>query len=241
MPDEEPSLTTPLRLRRTFELLVVFLLTLIPASLSGFVGSDAQGLSFKVHCALFIFRSAQWTALLLYLMWRSGEPWSVFGIQRPTIGDSIKAIAILFAIIVLGVALALAISPFRPELHEEKRVPLEYLNWLPFPKTSIDWLLLLLTCLCIGFSEELLVRCFLLVRLEQLFKSAWAGIVLSSVLFGLGHSYKSFLGALGTGLLSVLYGIAFVRWRRLWPLVLAHAIQDFLALSVYLFLRPTPP
>jgi membrane protease YdiL (CAAX protease family) len=241
MPDEEPALTTPLRLRWTFELLVVFLLTLIPAILSGFVGSDAQGLSFKVHCALFIFSSAQWTALLLYLMWRSGEPWSVFGIQRPRLGDSIKAIAILLAATVLGVILALAISPFRPESHEERRVLMEYLNWLPFPMTSIDWLLLLLTCLCIGFSEELVVRGFLLVRFEQLFKSAWVGIVLSSVFFGLAHSYKSFLGALATGLLTVLYGIAFVRWRRLWPLVLAHAMQDFLVLSVYVFLRPTPP
>ena len=85
------------------------------------------------------------------------------------------------------------------------------------------------------------MRGFLLVRFEQLFKSAWVGIVLSSVFFGLGHSYKSFRGALATGLLSVLYGIAFIRWRRLWPLVLAHAMQDFLFLSVFVYIRTTPP
>jgi len=35
-----------------------------------------------------------------------------------------------------------------------------------------------------------------------------------------------------------IFALAFTRWRRLWPLVLAHAIEDFGAFALLAVLHP---
>jgi membrane protease YdiL (CAAX protease family) len=83
-----------------------------------------------------------------------------------------------------------------------------------------------------GFVEELLWRGYLMNRLIDLqgktTKLAWAiSLVVSALIFGLGHTYQGLGGVIRITTSGLLIGTAFLTTRRnLWPLIIAHAILD---------------
>ena len=80
--------------------------------------------------------------------------------------------------------------------------------------------------------EELVMRAYLLTRFEQLFRSTAAAILLSAALFAAYHSYQGYVGLVTVALIGLIYGMCFARWRRIWPLILAHAFQDFVSIAM---------
>jgi membrane protease YdiL (CAAX protease family) len=85
-------------------------------------------------------------------------------------------------------------------------------------------ILRLLVSLSAGFFEELFFRGFLQPRI---------GILLSTVLFALGHlSYGQPFLLVGVTVLSLILGLI-VKWRQnIWPAVVAHAVFDAVQLLV---------
>jgi hypothetical protein len=82
-----------------------------------------------------------------------------------------------------------------------------------------------------AFGEEILFRGYVVERLVRLHgdgRSAWIGAVLvQSVVFGLLHFYQGPSGIVITGIIGLLFGLAFLVVRRnLWVLILAHGLID---------------
>lgn len=78
-------------------------------------------------------------------------------------------------------------------------------------------------------AEETVFRGYLLVRGEEILKSLWLAVTLSALTFGIGHYYQGWGGVV----LISLYGLMFT-WLRfrtgsLWACMIAHALQDVLA------------
>ena len=81
--------------------------------------------------------------------------------------------------------------------------------------------------------EEVVVVGYLFTRLRQL---AWRTPVIlasSALLRGTYHLYQGFGALVGNALMGVVFGLVFVRWRRVMPLVVAHAILDIVAFVGY--------
>lgn len=80
-----------------------------------------------------------------------------------------------------------------------------------------------------GFEE--LTRVFMLNRLWKVWPQpvmVWLVLVLSAVLFALVHIYQDPLSMLFIFFQGLLYGWYYLRFGRLWPLIIAHAIYDSL-------------
>jgi membrane protease YdiL (CAAX protease family) len=82
-----------------------------------------------------------------------------------------------------------------------------------------------------AFGEEFVYRGYLLNRLAQLFGSRKAGwvvaLVLTSVLFGLGHRYQGLSGIVTTGLNGLIFGLLYLASKRnLWVPILAHGSSN---------------
>jgi membrane protease YdiL (CAAX protease family) len=84
-----------------------------------------------------------------------------------------------------------------------------------------------------GFLEECLVVGYLLVRLRQLDLRPWAALAISAVLRGSYHLYQGYGGFAGNVVMGLVFGFVFLRWRRLWPLVIAHGLIDTVAIVGY--------
>lgn len=78
------------------------------------------------------------------------------------------------------------------------------------------------------FYEEILEVAYVIKTLQRF--GMWPVILASSLLRGLLHVYQGFGGFVAMFAMGMIYGLVYWRWRQLWPLVVAHAFDDFLGL-----------
>ena len=78
-----------------------------------------------------------------------------------------------------------------------------------------------------GIVEEILYRGFAIWYLAQLMP-VWGAIVVSSIVFGLGHSYQGAGGIARVTLIGLAFGAFYVFTGSIWLPMLAHAILDIL-------------
>jgi membrane protease YdiL (CAAX protease family) len=172
-----------------------------------------------------VFELIAWGALALYLLWRSG-----FGPSRLGLGklrwrpDVLGGIGLAALIGVPGLGLYLAARALGLSAHVE---PVElYDTWWRIP-------VLLIAAFANGWAEEVIVVAFLLTRLRQLRVNPLVALLASSVLRGAYHLYQGFSAGLGNMVMGLVFGYAWRRTGRLWPLILAHGVIDSVAYIGY--------
>jgi membrane protease YdiL (CAAX protease family) len=85
---------------------------------------------------------------------------------------------------------------------------------------------LILSAVQNAILEEVVVVGYLMTRLRQLGWALPAVVLTSAVLRGSYHLYQGFGGFLGNAVMGVVFALFFLRYRRVGPLVLAHALMD---------------
>ena len=86
-----------------------------------------------------------------------------------------------------------------------------------------------------AFGEELLVRGFMLNRLEGLTRSTVWAVIAQAAIFALAHLYQGITGVLFVFAIGLIFGAIFIRCgRNLWPVIAAHGLIDTVAItSIY--------
>jgi membrane protease YdiL (CAAX protease family) len=95
---------------------------------------------------------------------------------------------------------------------------------------------LLLSALQNGLLEEVLVTGYLLTRLRKLGVNPAAAVAISATLRGSYHLYQGFGGFIGNAIMGVIFGVLFLRWRRVTPMIVAHTLIDAVAFIGYALL-----
>lgn len=88
-----------------------------------------------------------------------------------------------------------------------------------------------------GIGEEVVVCAFVLTRLAQLGWSNPRALAVESVLRGSYHLYQGFGGFVGNAVMGVIFGWWFQRTKRVWPLIIAHAVIDAVSFIGYVYLH----
>lgn len=78
-----------------------------------------------------------------------------------------------------------------------------------------------------GIVEEIVYRGFVIWYLGQ-YLPAWGAVVVSSVAFGLGHSYQGAGGAVRVSLIGLAFGTLYVVTGSIWLPIIAHILLDVL-------------
>ena len=91
-----------------------------------------------------------------------------------------------------------------------------------------------------AFGEEMVFRGYIMHAFARPFKHksiGWAlAAFLTSILFGLGHSYQGITGVILTGVVGVLYALSFFLCERnLWVPILIHGLYDTSAFLIIYF------
>ena len=89
-----------------------------------------------------------------------------------------------------------------------------------------------------ALGEELFYRGFILNRASDFFgksKLGWSvALIIQAAIFGLAHSYQGLSGIIATSIIALSSGVIYlVAKRRLFPLIVAHAIIDTLGLTMF--------
>jgi membrane protease YdiL (CAAX protease family) len=90
------------------------------------------------------------------------------------------------------------------------------------------WFAYALTLLANSVAEEIVMRGYMIDRLERLFGKSWLAILISSLLFGSYHIHLGLLGAGTAVVIGMVFGTWFVWTRRLGALIVAHTIYNLL-------------
>ncbi len=90
-----------------------------------------------------------------------------------------------------------------------------------------------------GVTEEVVVRGYAQTRLEQLKAPTAVILLLPTALWGLLHLYEGAGSAATIFCLGMLYAWYYHRTRRLWPLIIAHALFDLTQLTLLLSQPPS--
>lgn len=167
-------------------------------------------------------------ALLLRLR---GERWSSLGFSWPHDGARLIALGVI-----AGVAMeSFAVLVTTPLISDYFGVEPDY-SELKGIQGNLSQLLIfvLFSWVIAAFGEELCFRGFLMKRLAQLFgssRAAWgASLLLSSVLFGWGHTEQGVSGWIQEGLSGLLLGMLFLLARRNLVLpIVAHGVSNTMA------------
>jgi membrane protease YdiL (CAAX protease family) len=86
--------------------------------------------------------------------------------------------------------------------------------------------------------EEVIVIGFLFARLRQLGWRLGVIIAASAALRGCYHLYQGFGGFAGNAIMGVVFGLIYLRWKRVGPLVVAHTLLDITAFVGYALVAP---
>jgi membrane protease YdiL (CAAX protease family) len=168
-------------------------------------------------------------ALVFHLVRRSGEGLEPFGLGVGDLGREL-AWGVLGALAVGAVGLILYLGAIGLNLNRFV---------IPVPPLGHWWTIpvLVLGAAQNGLLEEVVVVGYLIPRLGQLGWNAVAAVATSALLRGSYHLYQGLGGFAGNLLLGTAFGWAFLRWRRVWPLVVAHFTVDVLAGLGYIVFR----
>ena len=150
----------------------------------------------------------------------AGSRWRIFA-EGMTAGA--------FLVILLPAVIAL-----RSEKLREKSVKASKRLRFMLPSTGEErrwwWLL----CITAGICEEILYRGFLLHYLHTMpfhLNLTWA-LVVSSLIFGIGHSYQGVAGMVSTAVIGFLLGVMFLITGSLWLPIVVHAVMDLRVLAM---------
>jgi membrane protease YdiL (CAAX protease family) len=218
-PIEDAVLTVPSVTRRTWVVwLEVFAVLALTKQLYG--GHSLAGLvigllGFHNTAANFYLPSILFHAFAIFVVLAaihlSGDPWSAFGITKPTALDLFTAsIVCVVGIGVTTIGVSIVIDILR-SMYSER----DFYQLIHSPHSSYSahgwsgFVALLVLAISVGFSEELFARAYLIPRLERLLESTWASVIASAVVFGILHWQRGILSMCSGFFFGIVYGIAF--------------------------------
>ena len=97
---------------------------------------------------------------------------------------------------------------------------------------------LVLRAIMNGVLEEVVMLGYLFTRWRQSGGGVVGVLIGSALVRGGYHLYQGFGGFIGNAVMGVLFGLIYLRTRRVMPLVICHALLDIFAFVGYALLKP---
>ena len=192
------------------------------------------GIKNNTYAGFYISRIILWMVLLiifLYSMLVEKGPLLLIKDKKYNIRFYVKAIISLYLTCVLGSAfLNLLIHLINGERTSDKLLQFSILF-------KNNYFLIIFTCLTAGVMEELLMRGYIQPRIERIYKSPVAGVIVSAALFGILHStYGTISQVVTTFFIGIIFALFYKKYSNLTILIICHFMIDFISLMIMSFI-----
>jgi len=185
--------------------------------------------------ALVLLDTIALVALMVMFMRARGErPAALWLGGRPVLRELLAGVTYVPVVFLIGATLLLAMRALTPQLHNVDVNPFEALAGNSLRNAA----LLGIVAIVAGGVREELQRAFLLDRFERYLGPSWAGVVLLSTAFGLGHLLQGRDAAIATGAMGAFWAVVYLRRRSSLAPIVSHALFNSLEVLVIVFGRP---
>lgn len=169
--------------------------------------------------------------LVIYLLWQTFDrPFHEIGFTlREPLRDLGRGFLLLVVIAIPGLGFYLLMRQFGLNTTVVAAALTE--NWWTVP-------VLIGLAAMNGISEEVVMVGWLFTRLRQLSWGPVAILLTSAVIRGSYHLYQGWGGFAGNIIMGLILGVAYLRWKRVMPLVIFHTLIDVGAFVGYALVQP---
>jgi membrane protease YdiL (CAAX protease family) len=203
----------------------VFLFLIVPSMALSFFVVKQGNLSFVLTAVSNILRDLGLVGLILFFLWRNGEPitrigWTFRNVRKEIALGLWFFIPLFYGMVLLEQALqAIGLSVSSTSLPSFLAA-----------KGIAQFLLASLLVVVVAAAEETIFRGYLLLRLKAVTTSPAAAVVLSAAIFSLGHGYEGSAGVVTIGAMGLVLALIYL-WRQslIAPMVM-HFLQDFIGI-----------
>ena len=143
--------------------------------------------------------------------------------------DWFREILLALTLTGVGIAILLTFSLLRRHLGISETEITTYL----IPVTKKEKVFFGLLSVCAGFGEEVAFRAYAVPTVIEVGCPPLVAVMLTSIAFGMVHSYQGFLGVVRAGTFGILMGSTLLYTGSLWGLILAHTAIDLLVGLVF--------
>jgi membrane protease YdiL (CAAX protease family) len=202
----------------------VFLFLITPSMAASFLTDRHANLRFMEMAISSILNDLALLSLVLYFMWRNEEPMRRVGWNFDHLGrDTAWALILFVPVVFVG-------NLIQSVLHQvgfsaPVRQP-------PFLTVSglMNVILGLTIVTVVAVVEETIFRGYLMLRLEAITGRVSAAVLLSSLVFSLGHGYEGMAGAISVFVLGMVFALIYLWRSSLVAPVIIHFLVDFTSL-----------
>jgi membrane protease YdiL (CAAX protease family) len=206
--------------------LCVFLFLVVPSMAVSFFTARQVQLSFVLTATSTILLDLALMGLVLYFLWKNRESLDMVGLVSHTV----------WLDVVLGLVL---FFPVYLSVNYLERA----LNWiglsspkalLPFlvPRGTGQKFLAFLLVTVVAVTEETVFRGYLIHRFSNITGSPAVAVLVSSVIFSLGHGYQGPAALIVVFLLGVIFSLIFLIRKNLVAPIIMHFLQDFVGILI---------
>ena len=216
----ETWLPSPDRKVQLIEVLV-FLFLIAPSMGTSFFIVNQLHLSFATIAISSILNDLALVSLVLYLIWRNGEflqhiGWTFGSIWREIVWGLLLFLPTSFGAISLENALHAIGFSVQTKLSS-------FLLATGLAKVLLAFMLVTV----VAVSEETVFRGYLLLRFKAVTGRTSAAVLLSSVIFSLGHGYEGMAGLISVFFLGVILAVVYLWRQSLVASMVMHFLIDF--------------
>jgi membrane protease YdiL (CAAX protease family) len=188
---------------------------------------------------------AQLAILLVFVIFAfaDGDGVRSFGLWRPWKGYDVGIIVGVITIHLVGSVITAQLLVKLGLIRTEGSAAAQLLKAFGEHDAGTFLLIALLLAVMAGVGEELLFRGYLITRLKKTGLGAWGCILCSALIFGLVHwpGYGLWMSLSKAVWFGIPTGAAFWYRRNLGPLIVAHAMVDFVGFSLAFMVAKLAP
>ncbi len=204
----------------------VFLFLIIPSLAFSFF-AVGQGSGFVLTAIATILRDLALVGLILLFLWRNRETTRAILWTSRHLGREILLGLVFFVPVSFGASLLDGLLRSTGLPSPPSSLPAGLL-----PTGPMQTVLAALLLCVVAFSEETIFRGYLLLRFRAITRSPGLAVLLSTLVFCLGHGYEGAVGIVTVAVLGGTYAIiALWRGSLVAPMVM-HLLQDLLVIVI---------
>jgi uncharacterized protein len=204
----------------------VFLFLVVPSLAFSFVSTTSYS-GFVLTASATILRDLALVGLILFFLWRNREPLARIFWTARRFGREIALGLALFVPVFFGASLLDGLLRSAGLSSPPSSLPKGL-----YPAGAGQTALAILLLCVVAVSEETIFRGYLLQRFRSTTHSQGLAVLISTLVFAIGHGYEGTVGVLTVAALGVVYS-SVALWRKslVAPMVM-HLLQDLLVIVI---------
>jgi CAAX protease family protein len=221
--DHDPAVEPPNRKVQVIEL-GVFLFLILPAMGASFLIGRQANIDFVMTAVVSILNDLGLVSLVFYLVWRNGESIRTIGWRFESPVREVAWGLLLFVPVYFGTQ-SLETLLQQAGLYAPAAPP-------SFLVAHGAWQIMLafILVVVVAVVEETIFRGYLILRFTSAFRRTGAAVLLSTIVFAVGHGYEGLPALIGVFFLGLAFAMVYL-WRGslIAPMVM-HFLTDFISL-----------